>query len=176
MSKLISNVNAIFQVEPSSSTIMNCLFFIALLPLFVSANPSKLDWFRETADTFSELADESEDIIEEIGTSIQEGPMESFKKLSQDLVVSVDWDKHTDNLQKATKDAFYKDLSKAMETVDLQPVKKVALDFLKVARNVIEEMDWDSMSNAGRRIMNATRDVVDDIGSSIGSDEPRNNK
>ena len=55
----------------------------------------------------------------------------------------------------------------AVEKVDVKPVKNVAIDALKSTNNIVKQVQWDSVkdsiSNAGRRILNITFDALTDV-------------
>ena len=70
------------------------------------------------------------------------------------------------NLQTG-QDVLFKDLVGAVEKVDVKPVKNVAIDALKSTNNIVKQVQWDSVkdsiSNAGRRILNITFDALTDV-------------
>ena len=72
----------------------------------------------------------------------------------------IDWQKNEKLIKKAARDAVIKDLGSAMENVDLEKVKNVALDALTTTRDVMKSVDWEAVTRAGERIYNATNKII----------------
>ena len=79
------------------------------------------------------------------------------------IMFKIDWQKNEKLIKKAARDAVIKDLGSAMENVDLEKVKNVALDALTTTRDVMKSVDWEAVTRAGQRIYDATNKIMEEI-------------
>ena len=79
------------------------------------------------------------------------------------IMFKIDWQKNEKLIKKAARDAVIKDLGSAVENVDLEKVKNVALDALTTTRDVMKSVDWEAVTRAGQRIYDATNKVMEEI-------------
>ena len=131
----------------------------------------RLNFFRTLADTWDDFELEASRVIEEIyeDRKIRDaiddliGRNSAFNKVARAIGRDMDFRKYRSIMSKAFRDAAFKDLSKAFEKVDFEPIKGIALEFLNVTRDVIKDVEWESVIEASHRISNATSEVVQDI-------------
>ena len=79
------------------------------------------------------------------------------------IIYKINWQKNEKLIKKAARDAVIKDLGSAVENVDLEKVKNVALDALTTTRDVMKSVDWEAVTRAGQRIYDATNKVMEEI-------------
>ena len=75
----------------------------------------------------------------------------------------IDWQKNEKLIKKAARDAVIKDLGSALENVDLEKVKNVALDVLATTRDVVKNVDWEAVTRAGQRMFDVTNKIMEEI-------------
>ena len=79
------------------------------------------------------------------------------------VVYKIDWQKNEKLIKKAARDAVIKDLGSALENVDLEKVKNVALDVLATTRDVVKNVDWEAVTRAGQRMFDVTNKIMEEI-------------
>ena len=79
------------------------------------------------------------------------------------IIYKIDWQKNEKLIKKAARDAAIKDLGSALENVDLEKVKNVALDVLATTRDVVKNVDWEAVTRAGQRMFDVTNKIMEEI-------------
>ena len=79
------------------------------------------------------------------------------------IIYKINWQKNEKLIKKAARDAVIKDLGSALENVDLEKVKNVALDVLATTRDVVKNVDWEAVTSAGQRMFDVTNKIMEEI-------------
>jgi len=146
------------------------IYFLVSFVLIGFASGGRLEFFRNTEKIFKDLAKEAREPLKQIEEALADGPLKAFED-SEDAVPGkdVDWERKGQELNKAVRDSYEKDLKGGLDNLDLKPVTNVLLDFLTATKDAINSIGWDAIPKAGNRIMNATVGAIGDI---LDNDKP----
>ena len=142
---------------------MNLNFLVSFV-LIGFAQCGRLEFFRDTEKIFKDLAKEAREPLRQIEEALADGPLKAFEETEDVLPgTNLDWERKGQELNKAVRDSYEKDLKGGLDKVDLKPVTNVLLNFLTATKDVINSIGWDVIPKAGNRIVNATVGVIGDI-------------